>query len=511
MELQTVSTVSKTYGVSTRMLRYYEQSGLIKSMRKEGYSYRVYDEANLKRLQQVIILRKLQIPIKQIYVILNNPDAREVVEIFKRNIQELDSEITALSTIKIILDKFVDEIEKIVSLDLNLDFINGNSVLEMTRSLSLVQKNVKESITMRKLLKAADVLNKLENVRVVYVPPMTVASICYNESGKEEEAWQALNDFVIKHNLTTIKPDLRVFKLGAETVSENWVSIPDDFEVPAPFTKKKFNGGQYVSHLYGGLNAVNTTDESGMEIWLGLQDWINGSDKYQYDTSLDRCEPPIKEIESFGGIRLDLEEVLNYHDGQSLSLDSQIDIMLPIKKYEISDEALIEIPGSKEQCGFKANIVTKNKFRIMGFTQVISGDVSVDGFIEEVRHDGRLDILNKYRKPGAPILGFSSHDLDSQLRGGWRYTICLEESDITDVQAFKKHNLYIEKIDASRWLIFEYTKGDEFNDHAICPKLGFTWNGVISGSFTATPDGKIWKPQNEEEMKSTIYCWYPVK
>ena len=511
MELHTVSTVSKAYGVSTRMLRYYEQNGLIKSMRKEGYSYRVYDETNLKRLQQVIILRKLQIPIKQICVILNNPDAGAVVEIFKKCIQELDSEIAALSTIKIILDKFVNEIEEIVNIDLNLDFIGDNSILEMTRSLSLVQKNVKESITMSDLLKAADVLKKLENVRVVYLPPMTVASICYNEIGKEEEAWQALNDFVIQNNLTTIKPDLRVFKLGAETVSENWVSIPDDFEVLAPFIKKKFHGGQYAAHIYGGLNAINTTNEGGMEIWLGLQDWINGSEKYQYDTSLSRCEPPIKEIESFGGIRLDLEEVLNYYDGQTLSSDSQIDIMLPIKKYVISDEAVEEIPNSKELCGFKTSIVKKNKFTIMGFTKIINGDVSVDEFIDEVRHDGRFNILNKYRKPGAPILEFSSHDLDSQLKGGWRYTICLAESDITDVSAFMQHNLYIEKIDASRWLIFEYTKTDKFDDHSICPKLGYTWNGVISGSFTVTPDGMIWKPQDEAEMKSTIYCWYPVK
>ena len=52
MELQTISQVSKTYGVSVRMLRYYEEEGLIESKRKEGYAYRAYDEAAIKRLQQ---------------------------------------------------------------------------------------------------------------------------------------------------------------------------------------------------------------------------------------------------------------------------------------------------------------------------------------------------------------------------------------------------------------------------------------------------------------------------
>ena len=160
MELQTVSTVSKEYGVSTRMLRYYEQNGLIKSMRKEGYSYRIYDEANLKRLQQVIILRKLQIPVKQIGRILNNPDAATVVEIFKQNMHELDSEITALSTIRKILDKFVIELETIASVDLNLSFLNGDAVLEIADSLSLIQKNIKERITMNELNQAAEILSK---------------------------------------------------------------------------------------------------------------------------------------------------------------------------------------------------------------------------------------------------------------------------------------------------------------------------------------------------------------
>jgi len=59
MELKTINQVSKNYGVSARMLRYYEQVGLIKSSRKENHAYRVYDEATIKRLKFVIIMRKL--------------------------------------------------------------------------------------------------------------------------------------------------------------------------------------------------------------------------------------------------------------------------------------------------------------------------------------------------------------------------------------------------------------------------------------------------------------------
>ncbi|MDF2540806.1 MAG: hypothetical protein K0S47_524 [Herbinix sp.] len=91
--------------------------------------------------------------------------------------------------------------------------------------------------------------------------------------------------------------------------------------------------------------------------------------------------------------------------------------------------------------------------------------------------------------------------------------MCLAESDITDVHALMEHNIYVETIDSSRWLIFERAKGDSFDNHNICMKLGYTWNGVISGSIMVIPDGKIGKPNpnDEIEMKRVVYCWYPVK
>ena len=182
MNLQTVSEISKKYGISTRMLRYYEQNGLIASQKKEGYSYRVYDGAAAKRLQQVIILRKLQIPVKQIRAILNNPDALTVVEVFKQNIESLDSEITALSTIKRILGDFVSELEAAANLNLGLNFLDGDTVHDMTGSLSLIQKNVKEKITMTDLNQATETLTQLrdENTNEMSMKPETTVAIWFD-------------------------------------------------------------------------------------------------------------------------------------------------------------------------------------------------------------------------------------------------------------------------------------------------------------------------------------------
>lgn len=95
MELQTIRQVSRDYGISARMLRYYEQAGLIQSHRKKDYAYRVYDENAVSRLRQIIVLRKLRVPVKHIVSILNNSDAAEAVELFRQNISQIDNEITA--------------------------------------------------------------------------------------------------------------------------------------------------------------------------------------------------------------------------------------------------------------------------------------------------------------------------------------------------------------------------------------------------------------------------------
>lgn len=99
MNLTTISEISKNFDISTRTLRYYEKIGLLQSSKKEGYAYRTYDEEAITRLQQIIILRKLRIPLKQIIEILDSKNTPEIIETFKHNLDEVDEEITALSTI----------------------------------------------------------------------------------------------------------------------------------------------------------------------------------------------------------------------------------------------------------------------------------------------------------------------------------------------------------------------------------------------------------------------------
>lgn len=72
--MMTVNEVSKLSGLSVRTLHYYDEIGLLTPVRHDGSGYRLYDSADLQRLQQIMLFRELEFSLKDIKNILNNPD-----------------------------------------------------------------------------------------------------------------------------------------------------------------------------------------------------------------------------------------------------------------------------------------------------------------------------------------------------------------------------------------------------------------------------------------------------
>jgi len=280
MDLQTISQVSKTFGISTQMLRYYEQKGLVKSSRMESYAYRVYDDENIKRIQQTIIFRKLQIPIKQIALILNNPDAVTVTDIFYENIKALDDEINALETIKSALKIFVKKIEDLAIIRLDLNLLNDESVMQLAQTLSLTQKNVKEIQTLETLNQASEILNRTKQnlVRIVYRPTEIVAKMwCEGCDPPDENAKMMMEKFIRDNDLFRIKPNFKVFSHGHGTGSWFFVTIPENLEVFEPFIKAPFEGG-----LWAVTTITKENNEGGEAIGELYGDWENKNNKGSY-------------------------------------------------------------------------------------------------------------------------------------------------------------------------------------------------------------------------------------
>ena len=98
--MMTIHEVSGITGVSIRALQYYDEIGLLCPVRNADNMYRLYDDAALERLRQILFFRELEFPLKDIKRILDNPSFDrdrvlkqqiDLLEMKKQHLEELIS------------------------------------------------------------------------------------------------------------------------------------------------------------------------------------------------------------------------------------------------------------------------------------------------------------------------------------------------------------------------------------------------------------------------------------
>ncbi len=72
--MRTVKQVSELTGISVRTLQYYDEINLFKPRKVTEAGYRLYDEASLETLQQILFFKELDFRLKDIKRILENPN-----------------------------------------------------------------------------------------------------------------------------------------------------------------------------------------------------------------------------------------------------------------------------------------------------------------------------------------------------------------------------------------------------------------------------------------------------
>ncbi len=75
--MKTVHEVSALSGVTIRTLRYYDRIGLLRPTAHTEAGYRLYDGATLQRLQRILLLRELEIPLKDVARLLELTDEKQ--------------------------------------------------------------------------------------------------------------------------------------------------------------------------------------------------------------------------------------------------------------------------------------------------------------------------------------------------------------------------------------------------------------------------------------------------
>lgn len=71
--MKTISQVAELTNISTRTLQYYDEIELLKPSALTSSGYRLYDDAALERLQQILFFKELGFKLKDIREILQNP------------------------------------------------------------------------------------------------------------------------------------------------------------------------------------------------------------------------------------------------------------------------------------------------------------------------------------------------------------------------------------------------------------------------------------------------------
>jgi len=195
-----IRDVAAKYDVSARTLRYYEDMGLITSTRSEDYAYRLYDENAVKRLEQILILRKLNISIRDIQRIFSSSGSEVVLEVLGNKVEDIDGEVALLHELKEIVLEFIGQIRQ-------ADFSSDSDVKMLYEKAKVIEGqlvNVSYSGNPSQTNRLADVADKMKKapeVRIVQINPFRAFSsgldTIDNVMGPFQQ-WQEGNNHLIK-------------------------------------------------------------------------------------------------------------------------------------------------------------------------------------------------------------------------------------------------------------------------------------------------------------------------
>jgi len=258
-----IKDMSSKYGISARTLRYYEDMGLINSTRTDEYAYRLYDEATVKKLEQILILRKLNINIKDIQRIFNSSGSETVLDILSKKVEDIDGEVSLLHELKDIIFTFIHYIKKV-------DFNNESDVKmlydrakEIETQITNVEYEGHPSST-KKLLASADKPN-LNTVTDVDLRKMVVTYYDEPETGHTG-----------KYSFTD-QGELVIISKGCEESDFIGLQTNECFKLPLKIDVVVKSSGEIWFHYNEGGLALNHSYDS--TYYLHVNDIFTGQHK----------------------------------------------------------------------------------------------------------------------------------------------------------------------------------------------------------------------------------------
>lgn len=123
--MKTVKEVSKIVGVSVRTLHYYDEIELLSPKNVTESGYRLYDEADLIRLQQILFFKEMDFDLKTVKEIMDNPNYDKVDVLVKQR-EILDLKRKRINNLIKLIDKNLEGDE-----DMSFKEFNMNEIEEL--------------------------------------------------------------------------------------------------------------------------------------------------------------------------------------------------------------------------------------------------------------------------------------------------------------------------------------------------------------------------------------------
>jgi len=106
----TVGELSRLTGVTVRALHHYDEIGLVRPSQRSAAGYRIYNDADVLRLQQVLVFRELGVPLEEIGTAIDRASDRAAL--LRKHRHELAEKRTRIDAMLAAVDAALGALEK---------------------------------------------------------------------------------------------------------------------------------------------------------------------------------------------------------------------------------------------------------------------------------------------------------------------------------------------------------------------------------------------------------------
>lgn len=183
--LMKIGDAVEKFGISHRSLHYWENAGILESVRGDN-DYRYYDEENLQRIKQIMLLRRLRFSIPSIQEIFTCEELSRTIAVFTAHMDETRQEKEQLDALGTVLTQLVHMLKDKQDMNTVYRYLDTNHSAESAELKAALQMVFSGSETVPAQPTAAPIVDMagvdlyLEEMTETDIPAVTdVVRQCY--------------------------------------------------------------------------------------------------------------------------------------------------------------------------------------------------------------------------------------------------------------------------------------------------------------------------------------------